>query len=53
MLSLVQNVNISFNFTEYLMREDVNVFSMDWRAIQNPDYSNMLNATVQAGFNTG
>ena len=47
------NVNISFCLTEYLLREDVNVFSMDWRSVQTPNYTNALNITFETGLHIG
>jgi len=38
---------------EYLLREDVNVFSMDWRSVQTPNYTNALNITFETGLHIG
>jgi len=37
---------------EYLLLEDVNVFSIDWRGVQGPDTKNGLNITIETGHHT-
>jgi len=37
---------------EYLLREDVNVFSMDWRSVQNPNFTDGENIITKTGLHT-
>ena len=48
-MKVTPKVNIYFYLTAYLLREDINVFSVDWRPLQNPNYTNAVNITLETG----
>lgn len=48
-IKVTLQVNIYFHLTEYLLREDINVLLIDWRGVQNPNYTDAVNITLKTG----